>query len=41
MIPLGRLGQPPEVASVVAFLASEEAAFVTGSSITVDGGLTS
>lgn len=41
MIPLGRLGQSPEIASVVAFLASEAAAFVTGSSITVDGGLTS
>lgn len=41
MIPLGRLGQPPEIAAVVAFLATEAASFITGSSITVDGGLTS
>lgn len=36
--PLGRLGQPEEVANVIAFLASDEASFVTGATWTVDGG---
>jgi NAD(P)-dependent dehydrogenase (short-subunit alcohol dehydrogenase family) len=36
---LGRVGQPDEVASVAAFLASEEAAFVTSAVIAVHGGL--
>jgi len=38
-IPLGRLGQPEDVASLVAFLASDEAAYITGSTYFVDGGL--
>jgi len=38
-IPAGRLGQPDEVAGVVAFLASDEAAYVTGSTYYIDGGL--
>jgi meso-butanediol dehydrogenase/(S,S)-butanediol dehydrogenase/diacetyl reductase len=38
--PLGRMGTPSEVANCIAFLASDEAAFVTGSAMLVDGGTT-
>ncbi|HKD60069.1 MAG TPA: glucose 1-dehydrogenase [Terracidiphilus sp.] len=38
-IPLGRLGTPADVAALVAFLASDDAAYVTGSTFVVDGGL--
>jgi glucose 1-dehydrogenase len=39
-IPLGRLGQPDDVAGLAVFLASDDAAYVTGSTYVVDGGLT-
>ena len=39
MIPLKRIGQPSEVAAVVAFLASDDAAYLTGQVLRVDGGL--
>ena len=39
-IPLRRFGRPRELGDVVAFLASDRAAYVTGQSIVVDGGLT-
>jgi NAD(P)-dependent dehydrogenase (short-subunit alcohol dehydrogenase family) len=38
-IPLGRMGQPSEIASVVAFLASDDASFVNGIELFVDGGM--
>jgi len=39
-IPMGRLGEPREFAALVAFLASERASYITGTSIQVDGGWT-
>ena len=38
--PVGRLGTPEDVARVALFLASDDAAFVTGAVYTVDGGMT-
>lgn len=38
--PLGRMGEPEEIASAVAFLASAEASFITGAALMVDGGVT-
>jgi 3-oxoacyl-[acyl-carrier protein] reductase len=40
-VPAGRLGEPEEVGEVIAFLASPEASYVTGSVLVVDGGLSS
>ncbi|MGH3756282.1 SDR family NAD(P)-dependent oxidoreductase [Actinophytocola sp.] len=41
LVPIGRLGQPEEVADAVAFLLSEQAAYITGQDLGVDGGLVS
>jgi 3-oxoacyl-[acyl-carrier protein] reductase len=38
-IPLGRVGKPEELGAFVAFLASQQAAYITGTTIQVDGGL--
>ena len=38
-IPLGRPGDPREVAAAIAYLASESAAYITGTSLVVDGGM--
>ncbi|TFG46562.1 MAG: SDR family oxidoreductase, partial [Dehalococcoidia bacterium] len=39
-IPLGSLGAPEDVAAAVAFLVSDEARYITGQTLTVDGGMT-
>jgi len=39
-IPLGRVGQPHEVANLIRFLTSDEASYITGQSLIIDGGLT-
>ncbi len=39
MIPMGRIGQPADIAGVVGFLASNEARYITGAVIPIDGGL--
>ena len=41
MEPLGRLGYPEEVAKAALFFASDDASFITGTSLPVDGGYTS
>lgn len=39
-IPAGRLGEPDEIGALVAYLCSQQAAYITGTSVTLDGGLT-
>ena len=39
--PMGRLGQPDEIANAALFLSSDEASFITGASLAIDGGYTS
>jgi NAD(P)-dependent dehydrogenase (short-subunit alcohol dehydrogenase family) len=38
-VPLGRLGEPAELASAALFLASDDSSFITGSELAVEGGL--
>ena len=38
LIPVGRLGEPEEIARAVLFLAAEEAGFITGSTLSINGG---
>jgi 3-oxoacyl-[acyl-carrier protein] reductase len=40
MTPLGRIGQPGDIAGIVTFLASPEAGWITGRTIVADGGIT-
>ena len=39
-VPLGRIGEPEDIANAVAYLASDESAFVTGTTLLIDGGIT-
>jgi len=39
-IPLKRMGSPSDIANLIAFLVSDEAAYITGQTIVIDGGLT-
>ena len=39
LVPLGRFGEADEVASLVAFLASDESSYITGETISINGGL--
>jgi 3-oxoacyl-[acyl-carrier protein] reductase len=38
-VPMGRYGKPEEIAAAMAFLASDEAAYITGQTLRVNGGL--
>ena len=39
IVPMGRMGQPEEVAKLVSYLASDHAAYITGTTVFIDGGL--
>lgn len=39
-VPIGRLGEPKEIANAYAFLASDEASYINGHTLSVDGGMT-
>ena len=38
--PIGRMGRPDEIADIAVYLAADESAFMTGSGVVIDGGLT-